>query len=141
MSTINRVRNAIARTDIDNANKDRGLPHTQSRAHETTVKRNAADAAIQTVNAFVAGTPVSWVTGPLTIAWGGLKVAGGFMEAIGGGFMGDARSGDANIRSGLKSIVAGAAAMIPVVGTLVNGTLAVKDGIDAVNTALPGGRD
>ena len=123
---INKFRSLLARYDHENLSSV--IPFDAT-TRKSTARHNAFDAALETANAYCAGTPAALLTGSVSAAVGVGKLAFGF-------FFDSFFPKSAQHRlygSGLKLIAAGAAATVPGFGTYFNATLAAKDAADAAN--------
>ena len=130
---ISTFRSLLARFDQECPS---GIVPFSAGSRTRAAQHNGLDAALETANAIFAGTPAGWVTGGLTALVGLAKIGvTAFLLPL-------PREGQHRFYgSGVKLILAGAAATLPGVGTYVNATLAAKDAADIVNyTTAPKNR-
>ena len=129
MSTIGELRGIAARFDLENFTRRMPGPGLKHAAIP-----NAVDAALGWANASVAGSPLAWVSGSVTAAWGLGKIAMALLAAFFVVQFGDGRDVPARlVLSGLKSIGQALAAQVPVAGSAINAVLAAQDTFDFGN--------
>jgi hypothetical protein len=133
---ISAIRNAIAKTNI----LTEGTLPSRSNERSGAAFMHTINASIQGVNAFVAGTPISYVTAPIAMAVGGVEwCVGGLLTFFSSGTSpGQRDAGKGLRRDGAIAFLAGASAAVPVYGNYVNGVTAGYNAAHAVNNGIPG---